>query len=37
MSVFAAMSKDAGGDTVSVGSGCGGCGGGCTNCASSVN
>lgn len=37
LSVFAAMSRDASGDTVPVGGGCGGCGGGCTNCACSLN
>jgi putative FmdB family regulatory protein len=35
LSMFATMTKDAGGETVPVGGG--GCGGGCTNCACSLN
>jgi len=36
LSVFAAMTRDAMGDAVPVGGG-GGCAGGCTNCACSLN
>ena len=33
LSTFAALSRDADGETSAAGGGCGGCGGGCANCA----
>lgn len=36
-SVFAALTRDTNGETSSIGGGCGGCDGGCTNCACGVN
>jgi len=38
LSMFAALTRDAGGGASSIGGGgCGGCGGGCTNCACGLN